>query len=429
MDNQPISAIRGMNDILPAAIHYWQQLETVLRKVMARYGYEEIRFPILEYANLFVRLVGESSDIIAKETYTFTDRNGEMLTLRPEGTAGCARALVQNGLWRARPTQRLWYSGPMFRYERPQQGRYRQFHQLGVEVFGVPGVDIMAELLLLNARFWQELGLAGEITLHINSLGSTRSRHVYRDSLVQYFTLHQAELDIDSQQRLLKNPLRILDSKNPAMTTLIQGAPKISDYLDAESKAQLTQLCDYLQHVGLPYILDPYLVRGLDYYTGLVFEWITTSLGAQGTVCAGGRYDDLVAELGGPALPAIGFAMGLERLVLLMQQYAPISVVNTHVCLLSLGVAAEKQALRLAEQLRSALPKLRLLTACGGGSFKSQFKYADKSGAMLALVLGEDEAAQQHVTVKYLREARDQLTIPQTEMVELLKFYLAPAIL
>ena len=426
MNNQHTLAIRGMHDILPADVHYWQKLEAICAQLMARYHYREIRFPIVEAAELFLHSVGQSSDIVSKETYSFNDRNGDRLTLRPEGTAGCIRALVQHQLLSVQPRQRLWYLGPMFRHERPQHGRSRQFHQLGVEAVGIPGPIIAIELLLLAARLFQQLGVDTQLKLHINCLGSVAARQTYRQQLVAYFTAHQAALDAASQQRLKTNPLRILDSKNPALRQLIQAAPKITDYLDPENKRYLSQVGAQLTSLGVAYTVNPYLVRGLDYYTGLVFEWVTASLGAQGTVCAGGCYDNLVAQFGGPPLPAIGFAVGLERLILLMQQHANLPALSPHACLLSVGLSAQVQALRIAEQLRSALPHLRLLTCCDGQSFQSQFKQADKSGAAIALVLGDKELAEQRITVKYLRETRDQITIAQTEVVKWLQNYLSP---
>jgi histidyl-tRNA synthetase len=418
-----IQAVRGMNDILPSEVHYWQALEKQLGDLMSRYTYQEIRFPIIEDTSLFIRSVGETSDIVEKETYTFTDRNNDSLTLRPEGTAGCVRALIQQGVLASQPVQRLWYAGPMFRHERPQKGRYRQFHQCGVEAYGMSGADIVVELLAMGARLWQTLNLTAHIKLQLNSLGTTSSREAYRSALVSYFTEHFTVLDEDSQRRLGKNPLRILDSKNPDMQVLIQRAPKITDYLEAAEKQELDLIGERLTLLGIAYEINPRLVRGLDYYTGIVFEWITDSLGAQGAVCAGGRYDHLVESLGGPATPAIGFAMGLERLVLLMKEYASIPPFSVDVYLLSVGEMAEKEAIKIAEKIRTALPHLRVQMHCGSGSFKSQFKKADKSGAALALVLGDTEVEQQSITLKYLREEREQITIPQQEMVESLNTY------
>ncbi len=416
-----IQAVRGMNDVLPDEIAYWQHIETIWRRLMTQYAYQEIRFPLVEAASLFQRSVGETSDIVEKETYTFADRNGDLLTLRPEGTAVCVRALVQHSVLQQQPVQRLWYMGPMFRHERPQKGRYRQFHQLGLEAFGMHGAAIEAEILLLTTRLWQELGLSALFKLQINSLGTPGTRAAYRAALVAYFTQHHAQLDEDSQRRLDKNPLRILDSKNPAMTAVLQNVPQMTDYLDEVARAQLNQLCAYLDKAGIAYEINSRLVRGLDYYTGLVFEWVTEHLGAQATVCGGGRYDNLVAELGGPASEAVGFSIGMERLILLLQAQQNLSSPVPDVYLLNVGELAEQNALKLAEDLRLALPDLSLLVHCGGGGFKSQFKKADKSGAKIALILGDDEAKQTTVTVKYLREEREQVTVPQYEMVEFFK--------
>ena len=372
-----IRSIRGMNDLLPETTPYWQVIETTLKNVLAGYGYQEIRFPIVEKTELFKRSIGEVTDIVEKEMYTFEDRNGDSLTLRPEGTAGCVRAAMENGL--LNQTQRLWYMGPMFRHERPQKGRYRQFHQLGVEAYGFDGPDIDAEMIMLTARLWKALGLKG-VTLQINSLGSTQARLAYREVLIAYFEKHQAELDEDSQRRLHSNPLRILDSKNPAMQALNEAAPKLIDHLDDESKQHFEQLCQILDSVGIDYEINPRLVRGLDYYGKTVFEWVTDQLGSQGTVCAGGRYDGLVAQLGGKGATAIGFAIGLERLVALLEatQALP-DIKQTDAYLVAVGEQAMAQAPLLTERLRDELPGIKLISHCGGGSFKSQFKRADRS--------------------------------------------------
>ncbi len=417
---QVIQAVRGMNDIVPSDVNVWQHVESIIQQLMQRYGYSEIRLPIVESTALFKRSVGESTDIVEKETYTFDDRNGDSLTLRPEGTAVCVRAGIQNGLL-ANQQQRLWYMGPMFRHERPQKGRYRQFYQLGVETFGMPGPDIDAELLLLTARLWRELGLSDIIRLQLNSLGTPAARADYRQALVDYFTAHETELDEDSQRRLAKNPLRILDSKNSDMQTVIAAAPSIQDYLDDASREHFSGLCQHLDNAGIDYEINSRLVRGLDYYTGTVFEWVTEELGAQGTVCAGGRYDGLVEQLGGKATPAIGFAMGMERLILLLQQRMPELEKNVDVYVVNVGEQAEKQVLLLAEQLRDALPSLGLQMHCGGGSFKSQMKKADKSGANIALILGDDEVANNQVTIKYLREEKPQQTVAVDELINYLK--------
>jgi histidyl-tRNA synthetase len=387
-----------MNDILPDVTPYWQAVEKTLKDVLAGYGYQEIRFPIVEKTELFCRSIGEVTDIVEKEMYTFADRNGDNLTLRPEGTAGCVRAAMENGL--LNQTQRLWYMGPMFRHERPQKGRYRQFHQIGVEAYGFSGPDIDAEMILMTARLWKRLGLTG-VTLQINSLGSTQARLAYRDTLVGYYEAHKDELDEDSQRRLYSNPLRILDSKNPAMQALNDAAPKLLEHLDEESKADFAALCATLDNAGISYEINPRLVRGLDYYGKTVFEWVTSHLGSQGTVCAGGRYDGLVAQLGGKAATAIGFAIGLERLIALLEATEALPEISgVDVYLVAVGEAAAKQSLLLAEQLRDQIPGIKLITHCGGGSFKNQFKRADRSGARWTLILGEDEIAKQVIGVK-----------------------------
>ncbi len=414
--SKAIQAIRGMNDILPIQTSHWQYVEKVLSRILERYGYQQIRLPIVEKTELFARSIGEVTDIVEKEMYTFSDRNGDSLTLRPEGTAGCVRAGIEHGLF-YNEIQRLWYIGAMFRHERPQRGRYRQFHQIGAEVYGLAAAEIDAEIILLTARFWQELGL-NDLELHINTLGSSAARATYREHLVTYFTEHAEQLDADSQRRLHTNPLRILDSKNPTMQELIQHAPQLLECLDEESTTHFSKLQQLLNHAGVKFIINPRLVRGLDYYNRTVFEWVTTELGAQGTVCAGGRYDGLVEQIGGKSTPAIGFALGLERLVALLEQrnvrmpdFAP------HVYLVMVGELAGLEGLRLAEMLRNQLSELKLIMHCGGGSFKSQFKQADKSGARFALILGENEVAQQQVTVKYLREERPQFTVNISELV------------
>lgn len=393
-----IRSIRGMNDLLPEVTPYWQAVENTMKTVLSGYGYQEIRFPIVEKTELFKRSIGEVTDIVEKEMYTFDDRNGDSLTLRPEGTAGCVRAAMQNGM--LNQTQRLWYMGPMFRHERPQKGRYRQFHQLGVETYGFSGPDIDAEMIMMTARLWKALGLTG-ISLQLNSLGSTEARLTYREELVKYFEAHQAQLDEDSLRRLHSNPLRILDSKNPDMQALNEAAPKLIDHLDAESKADFDTLCHTLDKVGISYEINPRLVRGLDYYSKTVFEWVTDQLGSQGTVCAGGRYDGLVAQLGGKEATAIGFAIGLERLIALLEATDALpDIPQTDAYLVAVGDAAAAQAPILAESLRDQIPALKLITHCGGGSFKSQFKRADRSGARWTLILGEEEVNNESIGVK-----------------------------
>ncbi|HEC20362.1 MAG TPA: histidine--tRNA ligase [Gammaproteobacteria bacterium] len=398
---QPIiQAIRGMNDVLPEDSAYWQTLESTLRELLARYGYQEIRFPVVEKTELFKRSIGEVTDIVEKEMYTFEDRNGDQLSLRPEGTAPCVRAAIQHGLLHNQ-VQRLWYLGPMFRHERPQKGRYRQFHQMGVETFGMAGPDLDAELILMTARLWRQLGLSN-LELQLNSLGTRESRAEYRKELVAYFEQHRDALDEDSLRRLQSNPLRILDTKNPAMQDVVAGAPKLMAHLDDASREHFETLCGLLDDAGIAYRVNPCLVRGLDYYSRTVFEWVTDQLGAQGTVCAGGRFDTLVEQLGGRPTPSAGFAIGLERLLELVRDNLQPDTAP-HAYLVLVGEAAQQRGLLLAEQLRDALPALRIMSHCGGGSFKSQFKKADKSGARLALILGEDEVAQDTVSAKFLR--------------------------
>jgi histidyl-tRNA synthetase len=398
-----------MNDILPDQTPYWQQIEGSVRAILAAYGYNEIRMPIVERTELFARSIGEVTDIVEKEMYTFEDRNGDSLTLRPEGTAGCVRAGIENGLLHNQ-VQRLWYLGPMFRHERPQKGRYRQFHQIGAEVFGLEGPDVDAELILMTARLWRQLGIDDLVELQVNSLGTVAARAAYRDRLVEYLRDHHAALDEDSRRRLETNPLRILDSKNPDMQSIIGQAPLLIDHLDDESRDHFDRLVAVLKAAGLRYTLNPRLVRGLDYYGRTVFEWVTDALGAQGTVCAGGRYDGLVDHLGGRATPAVGFAMGLERLVALMEsaERAQPADVAPHAYLALLGDSARQAGLLLAERLRDRVPGLRLLTHCGGGGFKAQLKRADRSGAALALLLGEDEIARGEIGIKHLREEHEQ---------------------
>lgn len=413
-----IQAIRGMNDLLPSDSPRWQFFEAKVRQLMLRYGFNEIRTPIVEQTALFARSIGEVTDIVEKEMYTFDDRNSESLTLRPEGTASCVRAAMEHGLL-YNQTQRLWYQGPMFRYERPQKGRYRQFHQIGVETFGFDGPDIDAEVILLSARLWQELGLMEHVTLELNSLGSSEARAAYRDTLVAYFEQHHDILDEDSKRRLTSNPLRILDSKNPAMAEMLDAAPQLMDHLDDESREHFEQLTKMLEAAGIRYVINPRLVRGLDYYCRTVFEWTTTALGSQGTVCAGGRYDGLVEQLGGKPTPAVGFAMGIERLILLLDTLELIpadALGGCDVYLLPMDDSATTSAITLAEQLRGELPELRLQLHCGGGSFKSRIKKADKSSASIAILLGEDEITQQSATVKFLRDDREQQSVSQAAL-------------
>lgn len=416
-----IQAIRGMNDLLPRETIIWQFVENILRQVLQSYSYHEIRSPILEKTELFKRSIGEVTDIVEKEMYTFLDRNNESLTLRPEGTACCVRAGIEHGLF-YNQVQRLWYAGPYFRYERPQKGRYRQFYQCGVEMFGIETPDADAELILLSAKFLEKVGLKSHVTLELNSLGSMSSRVTYREQLVNYLTKHQNQLDEDSRRRLTTNPLRILDSKNPAMQDLIKNAPQLIDSLDAESAEHFATLQKYLTAAGIPFTLNSRLVRGLDYYTKTVFEWVTTELGAQGTVCAGGRYDGLVEQLGGKATPALGFAIGMDRIVLLVQEVQKNLPTNApHIYFISEGETAFQRGLLLADQLRDAIPTLSILMHCGGGSLKNQFKKADKSGALFALVIGEQELLANVVGVKFLRENLPQEVVNQADILHVMK--------
>lgn len=403
-----IQAIRGMNDILPDQTGRWQLVESVFKELMHGYGYDEIRMPIVEMTELFKRSIGEVTDIVEKEMYTFEDRNGDSLTLRPEGTACCVRAGIEHGLLHNQ-IQKLWYGGPMFRHERPQKGRYRQFHQLGVEVFGLEGPDIDVEIILMTARLWRQLGIAEKVRLELNSLGSAEARQHYRQILVAYFERHQSALDEDAKRRLHSNPLRILDSKNPEMQALIEAAPKLSEHLDEPAAVHFRGLCDLLDDAGIEYIMNPCLVRGLDYYNRTVFEWTTDQLGAQGTVCAGGRYDGLVQQLGGRATPAVGFALGMERLIaLLSEEIVENFIRKPHAYFIMLGAEAARAGVKLAERLRESVPDLRLQLHMGGGSLKSQMKRADKSQAELALILGEDELSNNQVAIKFLRQTDGQ---------------------
>ncbi|MGF1545837.1 MAG: histidine--tRNA ligase [Thiotrichales bacterium] len=401
---QALQSIRGMHDILPESSPRWQWFEACARQVLASYGYTEIRMPVVERTELFKRSIGEVTDIVEKEMYTFVDRNGDSLSLRPEGTASCVRACVQHGLLHNQQ-QRLWYQGGMFRHERPQKGRYRQFHQVGVEAFGISGPELEAELIAMTARLWRRLGITA-VRLELNSLGSAEARACYRTALVAYFSQFRANLDEDSLRRLETNPLRILDSKNPDLVEIIQGAPALDAHLDPESLQHFAQLCDMLDHLEIPYRRNPRLVRGLDYYNRTVFEWVTESLGAQGTICAGGRYDGLVEQLGGKPTPAAGFAMGVERLLELLdaQGSAP-GLEPLHAYLVLAGAAAERAGVALAERLRDAVPGLRLLMNADAGSVKSQMKRADRSGAQVALVLGEAELQASMIAIKPLRDA------------------------
>jgi histidyl-tRNA synthetase len=415
-----IQAIRGMNDCLPSQTGVWQFVEANIRQVVANYGYQEIRTPIVESTDLFKRSIGEVTDIVEKEMYTFEDRNGDSLTLRPEGTACCVRAGNEHGLL-YNQQQRLWYMGPMFRHERPQKGRYRQFHQFGAEAYGFVGPDIDVEMILIGARLWKAFGISDKVELQINSLGSAEARAAYKEVLVAFLQQHHDSLDEDSQRRLISNPLRVLDSKNPAVQEIVKDAPKLIDHLDEESKQHFSLLCERLDDLGIQYTVNTRLVRGLDYYNRTVFEWVTDLLGAQGTICAGGRYDGLVEQLGGKASPAVGFAMGLERLVLLVEslENQNVAINPVDVYLMTIGEQAEAQASSLAEQIRNAAPTLKVQQHCGGGNFKKQMKKAISSGASLAIIVGDEELANSTMTLKFLTQDKEQSSLDISALASL----------
>lgn len=415
--SKQIQAIRGMNDCLPTESGLWQYVESTIRQVVASYGYQEIRTPIVESTDLFKRSIGEVTDIVEKEMYTFTDRNLDSLSLRPEGTACVVRAGNEHGLL-YNQQQRLWYMGQMFRHERPQKGRYRQFHQFGVEVFGLAGPDIDAEVILLSARLWKKFGISQNVTLEINSLGSTEARVAYKEQLVAFLKTRESELDEDSLRRLKSNPLRVLDSKNPQVQNAVKDAPKLIDCLDEESAKHFQGLCERLDNLGIQYRVNPALVRGLDYYNRTVFEWVTDSLGAQGTVCAGGRYDGLVEQLGGKATQGVGFAIGMERLVLMLQALELDKNLKpaVDIYVTAMDESVELYARQVSETLRDNLPQIKVMNHCGGGNFKKQMKRADQSGATIALIIGQDEMASQQVAVKYLREQQSQETVSINEL-------------
>lgn len=416
-----IQAIRGMNDCLPTDSGRWRYVESQLIALFDQYGYQEIRTPIVETTALFQRSIGEVTDIVEKEMYTFFDRNEDSLTLRPEGTAGVVRAAIEHGLT-YNQIQKLWYRGPMFRYERPQKGRYRQFHQFGAEVFGLSGPDIDAELIVMTARLWQKLGVSEALELQLNTLGTLASRQAFKNDLVAYLTPLSNQLDADSQRRLGSNPLRILDSKVAQTQALLTHAPHFQDYLDAESQLHFTELCRQLDAAGVSYTLNPRLVRGLDYYSHTVFEWVTTALGAQGTVAGGGRYDALIEQLGGKPVPAIGFGLGLERLVLLLETLDRIPAAvsqSLDAYLVALDEETEPLLIALAERVRSANPEMRLQSHLGGGSLKSKMKRADRSGARLLLIYGQEELNSGTISVKDLRSDQDQSRLSLTELSQL----------
>ncbi len=419
--SKAIQAIRGMNDCLPSDTGVWQMVETVLRRVASNYGFAEIRMPIVESTALFKRSIGEVTDIVEKEMYSFDDRNGDSLTLRPEGTASCVRAGNQHGLL-YNQEQRLWYMGPMFRHERPQKGRYRQFHQFGLEAFGIATPDIDAEVIMLTSRLWRELGINEFVTLELNSLGSAEERNEFRTALVDFLTERENQLDEDSKRRMHTNPLRVLDSKNPEVQAALVGAPKLSDYFTEQSKAHFAGVCQRLDASGIKYIINERLVRGLDYYNRTVFEWVTDNLGAQGTICAGGRYDGLVEQLGGKSTPGFGFALGIERLVLMLTSLDKVQNIRptVDVYFIMLGEGVENTANSLAEQWRDQVIDIRIQCHCGGGNMKKQMKRADKSGAQIALILGDDELAKKQITVKYLRGQNEQQSMPFEQVANLL---------
>jgi histidyl-tRNA synthetase len=411
-----IQAVRGMNDVLPAEIGTWQFLESTIRGLVAAYGYQEMRVPIVEQTRLFKRAIGEYTDVVEKEMFTFTEQDGEQLTLRPEATAGIVRATISNGMLRG-ARHKLWCIGPMFRHEKPQRGRYRQFHQLDVECIGFAGPDVDAELIAMTARLWRALGIEKFVKLQINSLGTSEARRAYRELLVAHFRKHESHLDADSKRRLEANPLRILDSKNPEMRAIVDSAPVLTEHLDPESRTHFDALCTLLSSIGIEYQVNPRLVRGLDYYSRTVFEWVTDALGSQGAVCAGGRYDGLIAHLGGDATPAIGFAMGMERTVELIKLTASKpEAAAADVYVVVSGERASAAVLKIVEQLRSELPHRRFEVNLGGGNFKAQFRRADRSRAPLALILGDDELARGVVAMKPLRAESGQTDSPIAEL-------------
>lgn len=421
--NSSIRSIRGMNDILPEEIHYWQHLERIAEATFLAHGFEQLRIPMLEKTAVFTRAIGSATDVVSKEMYSFEDRNGESLSLRPEGTAGIVRAVLQNGLLYG-PVKRFWYAGPMFRYERPQKGRSRQFHQLGVELFGASGPDADAEILALGTHLWANLGL-GNLRLELNSLGNEAERQQYRSQLQTFLRAHRHVLDPETNERVERNPLRVLDSKNPQVRELLAQAPLLAEQFGAASRQQYAQLKLYLDRLGIEYHENPHLVRGLDYYCHTVFEWSSDELGAQGTVCAGGRYDKLVELQGGKPWPGIGFAMGAERLVELLRKKDASEAPPVHVYLIAVGEQSTESALELAYDLRAGVPGLRLINNLNGGSFKAQFKRADKSRALLGLVLGEDEISSGQVAVKFLRTGAEQLQLGRSEVAGWLRTYIS----
>ena len=415
-----IQSITGMKDILPDESPLWQKVETTLKQIMASYGYAEMRMPAVEYTSLFVRSIGEVTDVVEKEMYTFDD-NGDSLSLRPEGTAGCVRACIEHGLIHNQE-RRVWYTGSMFRHEKPQKGRYREFHQFGAEIFGISSAEIDAEIILLTNRIWKKFGIGDHVVLQLNSLGSSEERASYREALVAFLEQHKESLDEDCQRRMYTNPLRVLDTKNEKVLEILQNAPKLTDYFGEETRNHFDRLRAILDANGVKYEINPRLVRGLDYYNHTVFEWVTDLLGAQGTICGGGRYDGLVEQLGAQPTPAVGFAIGLERFILLLQSINAVEVENpVDVYFCAVGDEAVRQSMVIAEQLRDQISGIRILTNCSGGNFKKQFKRADKSGALFALVLADDELAKNEIGIKNLRVESEQLNVKISAVAEELK--------
>ena len=415
-----IQSITGMKDILPDESPLWQKVETTLKQIMASYGYAEMRMPAVEYTSLFVRSIGEVTDVVEKEMYTFDD-NGDSLSLRPEGTAGCVRACIEHGLIHNQE-RRVWYTGSMFRHEKPQKGRYREFHQFGAEIFGISSAEIDAEIILLTNRIWKKFGIGDHVVLQLNSLGSSEERASYREALVAFLEQHKESLDEDCQRRMYTNPLRVLDTKNEKVLEILQNAPKLTDYFGEETRNHFDRLRAILDANGVKYEINPRLVRGLDYYNHTVFEWVTDLLGAQGTICGGGRYDGLVEQLGAQPTPAVGFAIGLERFILLLQSINAVEVENpVDVYFCAVGDEAVRQSMVIAEQLRDQISGIRILTNCSGGNFKKQFKRADKSGALFALVLADDELAKNELGIKNLRVESEQLNVKISAVAEELK--------
>ena len=415
-----IQSITGMKDILPDESPLWQKVETTLKQIMASYGYAEMRMPAVEYTSLFVRSIGEVTDVVEKEMYTFDD-NGDSLSLRPEGTAGCVRACIEHGLIHNQE-RRVWYTGSMFRHEKPQKGRYREFHQFGAEIFGISSAEIDAEIILLTNRIWKKFGIGDHVVLQLNSLGSSEERASYREALVSFLEQHKESLDEDCQRRMYTNPLRVLDTKNEKVLEILQNAPKLTDYFGEETRNHFDRLRAILDANGVKYEINPRLVRGLDYYNHTVFEWVTDLLGAQGTICGGGRYDGLVEQLDAQPTPAVGFAIGLERFILLLQSINAVEVENpVDVYFCAVGDEAVRQSMVIAEQLRDQISGIRILTNCSGGNFKKQFKRADKSGALFALVLADDELAKNEIGIKNLRVESEQLNVKISAVAEELK--------